>query len=76
VPPDRWASLGGRPRVFPRSQRSFTPSAVFPAVNHRFCCRAAMVRPRVPSPVAGALERLGVRRRGRNCHRQLCWCAV
>ena len=50
---------GGRRRVFPRCQRSFPPPAVFPAVNHRFCCRAAVVRPRVPSLVAGALVRLG-----------------
>jgi hypothetical protein len=49
---------GGRRRVFPRCQRSFPPPAVFPAVNHRFCCRAAVIRPRVPSLVAGALVRL------------------
>src|SRR5262245_26000636 len=55
APPGRWASLGGRRRGFARGQRSFPPPAVFPAVNHRFCCRAAMVRPRVPLRVAGAL---------------------
>jgi hypothetical protein len=44
---------GGRRRVFPRCQRSFPPPAVFPAANHRFCCRAAVIRPRVPSLVAG-----------------------
>jgi hypothetical protein len=55
VPPGRLASRGGRRRVFPRGQRSFTRSAVFPAVNHRFCCQAAVVRPRVPLQAATAL---------------------
>lgn len=36
-----------RPRsVFPESQRSFSPSAVFPAVIPHFCCRAVMEWPR------------------------------
>jgi hypothetical protein len=60
APPGRWASLGGRRRVFARGQRSSPPPAVFPAVNHRFCCRAAMVRPRVPLRVAGALVTPGL----------------
>jgi hypothetical protein len=58
---------GGRRRVFPRCQRSFPPPAVFPAANHRFCCRAAVVRPRVPSLVAGALGRLGYQAATANC---------
>jgi hypothetical protein len=58
---------GGRRRVFPRCQRSFPPPAVFPAVNHRFCCRAAVLRPRVPLLVAGALGRLGYQAATANC---------
>ena len=49
-----WLLRAGR-LVFPWRQRSFSPSAVFPAVNHRFCCRAAVVRPRVPLLVAMSL---------------------
>ena len=53
-------SAGPEPdrRVFPRCQRSFPPSAVFPAVTHRFCCRAAVSRPRVPLLVAVSLYHL------------------
>ena len=43
--------------VFPPGQRSFTPSAVYPCCLHRFCCQAAMDRPRVPLPVAMTLYR-------------------
>ena len=39
---------GGPRIVFPTGQRSFSPSAVFPAVILRFCCRAAVDRPRAP----------------------------
>ncbi len=45
-------------RVFPRCQRSFPPSAVFPAVILCFCCRAAVDWPRVPSRVAMTLDHL------------------
>ena len=57
---DNAGSPGPKPdrRVFPRCQRSFPPSAVFPAVTHRFCCRAAASRPRVPSLVAVSLYNL------------------
>ena len=59
LPPHRvgWAR---RPRhgVFPPGQRSFTPSAVCPSCLHRFCCRVAVDRPRVPLPVAMTLYRL------------------
>ena len=37
---------GGPPPGLSPSQRSFPPSAVFPAVILRFCCRAAVDRPR------------------------------
>ena len=44
--------------VFPGCQWSFPPSAVFLAVTHRFCCRAAVSRPRVPLLVPMSLYRL------------------
>ena len=47
-----------RRRIFLRCQRSFLPSAVFPAVIRCFCCRAAVDRPRVPLPVAMTLDYL------------------
>ncbi len=37
---------GGPRIVFPNRQRSFSPSAVFPAVIPHFCCRAVMDWPR------------------------------
>ena len=56
--PGRVAPERSRRRVFPRGQRSFpTVSGALPAVHHRFCCRAAMIRPRVPLLVAVALCR-------------------
>src|SRR5690606_265652 len=73
-----WPCEEDRRRVFPRCQWSFPPSAVFPAVNHRFCCQAAVIRPRVPLLVAIALVHLGwIRRRGRTARcRQFFWCPV
>ena len=48
-----------------------------PTVRHCFCCRAAVARPRVPSPVTGALYYLvGTRRRERTARWQLFWCPV
>ncbi len=47
-PPVRGPATGS----VPRSQRSFPPSVVCPYCLHRFCCRAAVDRPRVPLPVA------------------------
>ena len=52
-----WA-LGPSRGVFPPCQRSFTPSAVCPSCLHRFCCRVAVDRPRVPLPVAVTLNYL------------------
>lgn len=49
---------GPRHGVFPPGQRSFTPSAVYPSCLHRFCCRVAVDRPRVPLPVAMTLGHL------------------
>ena len=56
LPPHR-VGRARRPRhgVFPPGQRSFTPSAVCPSCLHRFCCRVAVDRPRVPLPVAMTL---------------------
>ena len=48
-----WA--GAHRRVFPRCQRSFPPSAFFQAVTLRFCCRAAVRRPRAPLLVTVSL---------------------
>ena len=46
-PAGRLTTRCGGPRsVFPEGQRSFLPSAVFPAVIPRFCCRAAVEWPR------------------------------
>ena len=50
--------LGPSRGVFPPGQRSFTPSAVCPSCLHRFCCRVAVDRPRVPLPVAVTLNYL------------------
>ena len=45
-PPGRLTSRGGPRLVFPTGQRSFPPPACFQAVILRFCCRAAVDRPR------------------------------
>ncbi len=46
-PAGRLLTASGGPRiVFPNGQRSFSPSAVFPAVIPHFCCRAVMDWPR------------------------------
>ena len=44
-PPGRLTSRGPR-LVFPSGHRTFPMSAVFPAAILRFCCRAAVDRPR------------------------------
>jgi hypothetical protein len=63
--------------VFPRGQWSFPPSAVFPAVTPRFCCRAAGSRPRVPSPVPVFHDYLiRIRRPWRSRCWRFCWCPV
>ena len=50
--------LGPSRGGFPPGQRAFTPSAVCPSCLHRFCCRVAVDRPRVPLPVAVTLNYL------------------
>jgi hypothetical protein len=46
TPTGRLSARGGPRSVFPVSQLSFSPSAVFPAVIPHFCCRAVMDWPR------------------------------
>src|SRR6056297_1678542 len=46
TPTGRLSARGGRRSVFPESQRSFTPSTVFPVVIPHFCCRAVVEWPR------------------------------
>jgi len=46
TPTGRLSARGGPRSVFPVSQQSFLPSAVFPAVIPHFCCRAVMDWPR------------------------------
>ena len=45
-PAGRLTADGGQRPVFPGCQPSFRPSVVFPTVIPRFCCRAAVDRPR------------------------------
>ena len=54
-PPGRLTSEAVHGSVFPGRQRSFPPSAVFPAVILRFCCRAAVDRPRAALRVTMSL---------------------
>ena len=50
-------TLDGGPRlVFPSGHRSFPTPAVFPAAIPRFCCRAAVDRPRAPFLVTMSLH--------------------
>ena len=46
TPTGRLSARGGPRTVFPASQRTLSPSAVFPAVIPHFCCRAVMEWPR------------------------------
>ena len=67
-PAGRLPVTGSR-HVFPCCQKSFLQSAVFPAAILRFCCRAAVDRPRVPFLVTMSLHNLKIRRRERTA----CW---
>jgi hypothetical protein len=68
--------LGPRPhrRVFPRGQQSFPLSAFFRAVTLRFCCRAAVGRPRAPLLVTVTLGYLEIRRRERTARWRFLVC--
>ena len=55
----------GRRLVFPGSHRSFPTSSVFADVIPRFCCRAAVDRPRAAFLLTMSLHYLRIRRRER-----------
>ena len=54
-PAGRLSARGGPRPVFPGGQRSFPPSAVFPAVIPHFWCRAVMEWPRAAFPLTMSL---------------------
>ncbi len=58
TPPGRAGHEGPATRSFPRVSGLSLLSAVCPSCLHRFCCRVAVDRPRVPLPVAMTLYRL------------------
>ena len=65
-----------RPRhVFPCGQRSFSPSVVFPTAILRFCCRAAVNRPRAPLLVTMSLRHLTDQAARANCSSAILWVA-
>ena len=66
-----WA--GAHRRVFPRCQRSFPPSAFFQAVTLRFCCRAAVRRPRAPLLVTVSLFGLSYQAARANSPSAVLW---
>jgi hypothetical protein len=66
---------GGPRHVFPCGQRSFSPSAVFPAAIPRFCCRAAVNRPRAPFLVTMSLRHLTNQAARANCWLAILWVA-
>jgi hypothetical protein len=68
TPTGRLSARGGPRSVFPVSQRSFSPSAVFPAVIPHFCCRAVMDWPRATFLLTMTLRSLDVNQAARaNC---------
>ena len=70
-PPGRLTSPGGPRIVFPIGQRSFPPPACFQAVILRFCCRAAVDRPRAALRLTMTVYLPGIRRRQRTAGWQL-----
>ena len=63
-------SVGSFPDVSGLSHRQWS----LPTVLHRFCCRAAVNRPRVPLPVAMSLNYLiGIRQRERQGRCRVFW---
>src|SRR4029078_13388546 len=64
-PRGRLTSRGGPRIVFPIGQRSFPPPACFQAVILRFCCRAAVDRPRAALRLTMCLYLPEIRRRVR-----------
>ena len=73
-PTGRMFSIARKPRhVFACGQRTFSRSAFFPAVIPRFCCRAAVDRPRAPFLVTMSLYNLRIRRQERTAGWQFCF---
>ena len=73
-PAGRLTVASGGPRsVFAECQQTFLQSAVFLAVIPRFCCRAAVDRPRAPFLVTMYLYYLKIRRRRRTARWQFCF---
>ena len=67
-PAGRLTSASGGPRsVFAECQQTFLQSAVFLAVIPRFCCRAAVDRPRAPFLVTMSLHYLTNQAARANC---------
>ena len=58
TPPGRAGHEGPATRSFPWVSGLSLLSAVYPGCLHRFCCRVAVDRPRVPLPVAMTLGHL------------------
>jgi len=76
-PTGRMFSIARKPRhVFACGQRTFSRSAFFLAVIPRFCCRAAVDRPRAPLLVTMSLYNLRIRRQERIAGWQFCFCPV
>ena len=73
-PTGRMFSIARKPRhVFACGQRTFSRSAFFLAVIPRFCCRAAVDRPRAPFLVTMSLYNLRIRRQERTAGWQFCF---
>ena len=75
-PAGRLSVIAGGPRhAFPCGQRSFSPSVVFPTAILRFCCRAAVNRPRAPLLVTMSLRHLTNQAARANCWLAILWVA-
>ena len=73
-PTGRIFPIARKPRhVFACGQRTFSRSAFFLAVIPRFCCRAAVDRPRAPFLVTMSLYNLRIRRQERTAGWQFCF---
>ena len=73
-PTGRIFPIARKPRhVFACGQRTFSRSAFFLAVIPRFCCRAAVDRPRAPFLVTMSLYNLSIRRQERTAGWQFCF---
>ena len=76
TPTGRLSARGGPRTVVPESQRSFLPSAVFPAVIPHFCCRAVMDWPRAALLLTMTLLPSEMNQAARaNCSSAILWVA-